>query len=224
MAEDAGLQITGLHWLLLVPEGLSLTSPDRSVRSGTLEVMKRLVGLCAELGGRVLIHGSPKQRMIEEGDDPAEAEQRALELLTDVAVEAENAGVIYCIEALTSAETNFVNTLEDAARLVEAVGNPAFRTMLDTKAASGAEKMPVPELIDRWLPTGVIAHVHLNDRNLRGPGQGEVRFAPILSALRRHGYNGVIGVEPFDYYPDPRGCAARAIGYLRGILEAQGGR
>jgi hypothetical protein len=29
-----------------------------------------------------------------------------------------------------------------------------------------------------------------------------------------------MGVEPFDYHPDPRTCAARAIGYLRGLKEA----
>jgi dihydroorotase-like cyclic amidohydrolase len=28
-----------------------------------------------------------------------------------------------------------------------------------------------------------------------------------------------IGVEPFDYHPDPTTCAARAIGYLNGIEE-----
>ena len=66
----------------------------------------------------------------------------------------------------------------------------------------------------------MIAHVQVNDRNRRGPGQGEQRFAPLFAALVRHGYAGDIAVEPFDYVPDGPGAAARAIGYLRGILEA----
>jgi D-psicose/D-tagatose/L-ribulose 3-epimerase len=41
-----------------------------------------------------------------------------------------------------------------------------------------------------------------------------------LRALVRHGYAGDIAVEPFDYVPDGPGAAARAIGYIRGILEA----
>jgi sugar phosphate isomerase/epimerase len=67
---------------------------------------------------------------------------------------------------------------------------------------------------------GVIAHVQVNDRNRRGPGQGEQKFAPLFKALLRHGYGGDVAVESFDYVPDGPGAAARAIGYLRGVLEA----
>ena len=75
-------------------------------------------------------------------------------------------------------------------------------------------------MLDRWLPTGRIAHVQVNDRNRRGPGEGEDRFAPVFAALQRAGYDGVVAVEPFKYVPDGPTCAARALGYVRGILEA----
>ena len=52
---------------------------------------------------------------------------------------------------------------------------------------------------------------------------GEMDFAPIfrtLLAQQRQGHYGdTIAVEPFDYVPDGPGCAARSIGYLRGVLE-----
>ena len=75
----------------------------------------------------------------------------------------------------------------------------------------------------RWMPGGHIAHVQVNDPNRRGPGQGAMAFAPILAALRRmmaagH-YRGIVAVEPFDYVPDGIASAARAIGYLKGVLE-----
>jgi sugar phosphate isomerase/epimerase len=92
--------------------------------------------------------------------------------------------------------------------------------MLDCSAAGRAEREPLAALIDRWLPQGVIAHLQVNDRNRRGPGQGEQRFAGVFAALRRHGYAGDVAVEPFDYVPDGPAAAARAIGYLRGIIEA----
>jgi D-psicose/D-tagatose/L-ribulose 3-epimerase len=66
----------------------------------------------------------------------------------------------------------------------------------------------------------MIRHIHVNDRNRRGPGQGSDCFAPVFAALRRLDYRGTVGVEPFDYVPDGPGSAARAIGYVRGILEA----
>jgi sugar phosphate isomerase/epimerase len=92
--------------------------------------------------------------------------------------------------------------------------------MLDCSAAGRAEKEPLGALVDRWLPEGIIAHVQVNDRNRRGPGQGEQRFAPLFAALKRHGYAGDVAVEPFDYVPDGPAAAARAIGYLRGLIEA----
>ena len=216
-AEKHGIEITSLHWLLLVPEGLSITSPDREVRNRTLDVMLGLVKLCADLGGRTLVHGSPGQRMVTGGHDAAT--ERAVELFSRVAEEAGRAGVIYCIEPLTDKETNFINTIAEVAELVEKVGSPFFRTMLDTKAASGAEKKSVPELINKWVPNGMIRHVHLNDPCLRAPGQGELRFREILSALEDSDYQDVLAVEPFDYFPDGRSQAARAIGYLQGVLE-----
>ena len=92
--------------------------------------------------------------------------------------------------------------------------------MIDCSAAGLTEGDDIPALIDRWLPTGLIAHIQVNDPDRRGPGQGNMKFAPVLAALRRHGYDRTIAVEPFDYSPDGRGAAAFAVGYLRGLLEA----
>jgi sugar phosphate isomerase/epimerase len=218
-AADAGIAITGLHYLLVTPPGLSILSGDAAVRRRTVEVMRRLVGLCADLGGRVLVHGSPGQRQIPPGEDPAVAWARARDALAAIAAEAEAAGVTYCIEPLSRRQTNFINTVAEAVRLVEAIGSPAVRTMVDTSSAGAAEDLPVADLIDRWLPTGMVRHIHVNDTNRRGPGQGENLFAPVFAGLVRHGYAGVVGVEPFDYQPDGLASAARAIGYIRGILE-----
>ena len=91
--------------------------------------------------------------------------------------------------------------------------------MIDCCAAGSSEELPIPELIDRWMPQGIIAHFHVNDPNRRGPGQGDLAFAPILAALNRHKYTGIVGVEPFEYVPDGPSSAARAIGYLRGVSE-----
>ena len=223
-AQDAGIAVTGLHWLLLKPAGLSISARDDAVRRRTVDVMLALVDQCAELGGRYLVHGSPHQRRVDPGDTRAAALARAQECFAAVAERAEKAGVLYCIEPLSADQTPLIHTIEEAARLVEAIGSSAVRTMLDCSAAGRMETTPLAALVDRWLPPGMIAHVQVNDRNRRGPGQGEQRFAPLLEALVRHGYAGDIAVEPFDYVPDGPGAAARAIGYIRGILEALGAR
>jgi sugar phosphate isomerase/epimerase len=220
IAADQGLRITGLHWLLVTPDGLSITGRDEGTRARTIDVMRRLIELCADLGGTILVHGSPKQRAIEPGDSKDVALARAAECFAAVAADAGQARITYCIEPLAPAETALINTVAEAALIVEQIGSPALRTMIDTCAAAHSEALPIPELIERWLPTGLIAHIHLNDPNRHAPGQGELSFAPILAALRRQNYAGLCAIEPFVYAPDGPNCAARAIGYVRGLLEA----
>jgi D-psicose/D-tagatose/L-ribulose 3-epimerase len=217
MAEDAGIAVTGLHWLLLRPKGLSITSADASVRAKTVEVIRFLVQLCAEMGGRELVHGSPAQRRV--GRDP-DAPRWAEECWFAAGKAARAAGVTYCIEPLAAPEADFVNTVEQAAAIVRRIGNPNLRTMIDCAAASRMEAEPLAAVLDRWLPTGLIGHVQVNDRNRRGPGQGSDAFAPVFDALLRNGWQGDVAVEPFDYEPDGQASAARAIGYIRGLLEA----
>jgi sugar phosphate isomerase/epimerase len=218
--EDAGLAVSGLHWLLVKPAGLSLTARDAAVRHRTLDIMKRLCELCARLGGAVLVHGSPAQRAIGEGDTLDIARARLVEALAAVAPIAGDNGVVYCLEPLSRRETPLVNTVAEAAAILRAIAHPALRTLIDCSAAGQTESEPVPALIDRWLPTGLVAHIQVNDPNRRAPGQGDMRFAPIAAALRRNGYAGTVAVEPFDYVPDGPGAAAFAAGYWRGVCEA----
>jgi D-psicose/D-tagatose/L-ribulose 3-epimerase len=227
IAQDHGLSITGLHWLLVAPAGLSIVTEDAAVRDRTVGVMQRLVELCAHMGGSYLVHGSPKQRSVPPGSTREQALSRAQECFARVAVTARNAGVVYCVEPLSARETDLINTVAEAAQIVDAVNSPGLKTMIDCSAAGQAETQSVDVLISQWMPTGRIAHVQVNDPNRRGPGQGEMKFAAILRTIARmqalgH-YDGIVAVEPFDYVPDGPGCAARAIGYLKGIAETFGG-
>jgi sugar phosphate isomerase/epimerase len=219
-AEDCGIAVTGLHWLLVKPAGLSISTKDAAVRKKTVDIMRGFIEQCAELGGKYLVHGSPHQRRVDPGETRAAAMERACDSFAAIAEDAAKAGVVYCIEPLSSEQTPLINTLDEAARIVEQIGSSAVRSMLDCSSAGRMEKEPLPALVDRWLPKGLIAHVQVNDRNRRGPGQGEQRFAPLFASLRKNGYRGDVAVEPFDYVPDGPAAAARAIGYIRGIIEA----
>jgi sugar phosphate isomerase/epimerase len=220
IASDAGIAITGLHYLMVAPKGLSITAADADVRRLTLAVIRGLCQLAADLGAPLLVHGSPAQRQLEPGRE-AEGRKRGIECMAAAAAAAETAGVTYLLEPLAREDTGFINTVEEAATVVRAIGSPALRTMLDCSAAGRAEADPIPEVLRRWLPTGLIAHIHLNDPNRRGPGEGTLAFGPILAALKAHGYAGKAAIEPFIYEPDGPSCAARAIGYVRGLLDRE---
>lgn len=218
-AESAGIGVSSLHWLLMAPTGLSITTPDPTVRRQTLAVIESLVALCSDLGGTVLVHGSPQQRVIS-ASDPTGDRGRAVEAFAHAAEIAERHGVTYCIEPLSTHETEFVTSVGEAAAVVSEIGSPALRTMLDARAARLSESAPAAEVLRQGLRDGIIAHVHLNDSTGLAPGQGGDEFASLLRVLAESGYDGTIAIEPFTYLPDGPTAAASAAGYVRGIWEA----
>ena len=212
-----GLAVSSLHWLLVKPDRLSLVGLDGAVRARTLDLLRRLIDFAAACGADVLVHGSPKQRSPAPGQSVADATARLEGALAEVAQHAAAAGVTYCIEPLAPFETTVVNTLAEAAALVDRIGSPALRTMLDVSAASHSESEPVHQVLQRFLASGHIAHVQLNDANRRGPGQGDTDQRPVLQALKDNGYAGWLAVEPFDYVPDGAGCAEFSARHVRGL-------
>lgn len=217
--EAEGIAVSGLHWLLVAPDGLSITDADPATQQRTKQTIDALVSMCAALGGSYLIHGSPAQRVLPNSEAEA-AKARALAHFRHAAEAANTAKVHYLLEPLSSAQTAYVNTLADAAAIVSAVDQPYFSAMIDCCSAAQAESTSIPDLLSQHLPSGLIRHVHFNDPNLRGPGQGDLDFLPIVERLLELNYDGWIGVEPFDYVPDGPASAARAIGTIRALEQA----
>ena len=212
-AHDAGLRIAGLHWLLVPPpDGLHLTGPDAAVRRRTADYLAALADLCADLGGEVLILGSPKQRNIAPGTTYADALARYGETIAPCLEICAARGVVLCPEPLGPDETNFLTTLAEARTVIESSGSAACRTIFDVKAAA-TEGVPLPQLIA--ANADIIAHVHANDANRRGPGFGETDFVPIMAALKQVNYGSWVSVEVFDYSPDPDTVARVSLETLK---------
>jgi sugar phosphate isomerase/epimerase len=217
-AAGAGISIIGLHWLLKSPEGLSINGPDPEVRENTRDFMFALIRLCRELGGHVLVFGSPGQRSVQEGDTYAAVWARSVEMFRLCGEEAERRGATIALEPLTAKETNFLTTARETVRLIQEVSRPAVRLHLDVKAMVGGErKSPDWVIIEN---KDHLAHFHANDANLRGPGFGDTDFRPIARALHEIGYDGYVSVEVFDFSPDPETIATRSLAYLREVFEA----
>ncbi|MSU90290.1 TIM barrel protein [Rhodobacteraceae bacterium 2CG4] len=218
--EDAGLAVAGLHWLMTAPAGLSITDPVRADRAAAH--MAAMAELCADLGGAILVHGSPEQRDLAHAPNPEIARETAARCFARAGAAAEAAGVTYCLEPLAPVLTGYLNTVAECAALLDQIASPGLSAMLDTSAAAGGETEPPDAVLARWLPTGRISHVHLNDPNRRAPGQGRMQFGPVMQRLLSGGYDGFVSVEPFVYQPSGEATAAVAAGYLRGILESIG--
>jgi sugar phosphate isomerase/epimerase len=215
-AADAGLEIIGLHWLLAGTEGLYLTSPDIGVRGRTADYLVALAEATRDLGGDLMVFGSPKQRSLLTGVSQTQAFEWAAETFRRAMPHVADCGVTLCMEPLSPSETDFINTCADASRLIEAVGHPNLVLHLDVKAMS-SEQTPMVELIRRYAPTA--GHFHANDANRRGPGFGDIDFVPIFRELCDAGYNRWVSVEVFDYTPDPQTIASKSVEYMRRSLS-----
>ena len=218
-ATDAGLEIIGLHWLLAQTEGFYLTTPDPAVRAATADYLCELVRLCADLGGHVMVLGSPKQRNLLPGVSHEEGMRLAADTLRHVVPELERHGVTLAIEPLGPEEGDFLRTADLGVELMRMVDSPNCRLHLDVKAMS-TEPTPIVEILRKHQ--GSMAHFHANDPNRRGPGMGEVDFTPIFETLREIRYNGWVSVEVFDYTPGPEFLALESIRYMRETLEKIG--
>lgn len=214
---QAGLEVVGLHWLLAKTEGLHLTSPDARIRKATSQHLIDLAHLCGELGGKVMVLGSPQQRNVADAISVQEAYMHAANVLRAVVPTLEKTGVKIALEPLGPEETNFINTAEEARRLQALVGSDHIGLHLDMKAMSSEEKS-MPELIREnqdWL-----IHFHANDPNRQGPGMGDTEVAPVFDALTEIGYDGWVSVEVFDHEPGVERLVKESMANMQAAVMA----
>jgi sugar phosphate isomerase/epimerase len=216
-AQDHGIEILGLHWLLTTPGWLHITTPDKSLRRESAKFGQQMARFCGMLGGKIMVWGSPRARNTLPEWAYEDAFQRGAEVVRAVAEEAGKYGVTIAMEPLGRKETNFLNTAEETIRFLKLVDHPAAKLHLDVKAMSDESK-PIPQIIEESKDWTV--HFHTNDANLLGPGMGEIQYEPILTALKASGYQGWLSTEVFKYEPSPDYIAAQSISYLKRVMAA----
>ncbi|MGI9497960.1 MAG: sugar phosphate isomerase/epimerase family protein [Mariniblastus sp.] len=215
LADSLEIEIIGLHWLLAKTNGLHLTTSDRQVRKKTADYLCELARLCSDLGGRVMVFGSPPQRNLLEGVTLQQGCDYAIEVFSEIAPVLEECGVTLALEPLGPEEGDFMLTAESAIEIAKAVDSSNVQLHLDVKAMS-TEVKTIPSIIEDskdWL-----VHFHANDPNRRGPGMGEVNFEPIFAALKDVNYDGWVSVEVFDYEPGIDALAGQSLRYMQELV------
>ena len=215
----SGLDCVGLHWLLAKTEGFHVAHPEAEVRGRTVEYLGELARLCHDLGGRVLVFGSPNQRSLLPGVTPEQALDHIHEVFSRLVPVLEATDTVVALEPLSPVETDVLTTAAETCRLIERIGSPHVRLHLDVKAMA-SEELPIPDII--VASARHLEHFHANDTNLQGPGFGAVDFAPIFAALDEVRYAGWVSVEVFDYAPGPERLARESIATMRRIEAALG--
>jgi D-psicose/D-tagatose/L-ribulose 3-epimerase len=210
--ESEGLRFVGLHWLMVSPKGLHVTTPDAGLRARSWQHIHDLVDLCADLGPHgVMVFGSPQQRSTTGGATRQQATRHFVDGLGTAAPHAAERGVTILVEALPKGQCDVVITLEEAAGIVHSIASPGLRTMFDVHNAVD-EIQPHAALVDKYFD--VIRHVHLNELDGKHCGSGSYDFKPVLATLRRRGYSGWVSLEAFDFTPGAEKLANDSLRYL----------
>lgn len=216
VAADNGLTITGLHWLLISPPGLHIHTTDNAVRSKTLDYLKALADLAVDVGAPTMVLGSPKARTIE-ADDVTGALKRTMDTLVAVGEHLKGTDIRLCPEALPGPEADFLLTQQDAFAMVEACSHPNIGMMLDVKSMCSEPSGPAGLITEFG---DVCCHLHANDANRRGPGDGATDFSAIAKALTATTFDGWVSVEVFDYTPDANTIARNSLRHLKHCFES----
>jgi sugar phosphate isomerase/epimerase len=218
--QGEGLAFVGLHWLMVSPKGLHVTTPDRALREKSWEHVRRLVDLCADLGpAGVMVFGSPHQRASSGGLSRAEATKHYVDGLAGVAPHALARGVTILVEALPAQQCDVVTSLEEAAGIVRQLDTPSVRTMFDCHNAIN-ESEPHAALVDRYFD--LIRHIHLNELDGRHPGAGDYDFLPLVEVLARRGFTGWLSAEVFDFSPGAEKIAQDSLRYMESVIARLG--
>ena len=216
---DHGLDCVGLHWLLAPPpHGLHFTTPDEAVRRRTVQYLADLVDFCADLGGKVMIFGSPNQRNTV-GISVEEAKKNFADGLAAVADHAGERSVKILVETLDSSQTDVVNTMAEALDIVQRVNHPAIGTMFDFHNTLD-ETESLETLIRTYFDH--IEHIQIQEMDGRhlGTGTAVTDYVDSFRALRELNYDKWISLEIFDFSPGGQVIAEESMRVLKQLEAA----
>ncbi len=193
--------------------GLYFTTHDEARRAEVVRVFRELIDLASGFGAMVNVGRA--RGFVEEGESPAAAAARFIGVATELAAHAASRGVRIVVEPVNRYEINFINSVDEAAALVGAVGSPNLGLMPDLFHMNIEDRALGPVLEQH---ADLVGYIHFADSNRLAPGRGHTDFRAVLASLKRARYDGWVGVEILPH-PDPDTAAREAIEFLRPLVE-----
>ena len=204
------LELVGFHSLLYNRPDLQLFL-NKDSRNATKDYICDLASMCSELGGKQLIFGSPKNRLLH-GKKYDECVKQATEDFFEVAEFSKKKNVFFCIEPLGRDETEFIQSLKEGGDMVKKINHPYFKLHLDSKAIFSTKENP-HEITKNYKQ--FLQHVHVGDKNLLEPGTVNTDHYKIGAALRNINYSKYISIEMRENDKDVESSLTRSISYVK---------
>ena len=193
--------------------GFNVASPIPEERAGAIDQYKKVVTLCAELDGKIVLYVAGWQVF---GTTREQAWGWSSAALGEVARFAQTHGITMCIEP-TSADSNLIDSADDALKLQAEVGAPNVKLMFDTYHTIYRNEV-ASDYVHRFGKE--LVHIHLADSNRLPPGEGTGSFPTLIETLKKTGFDGYLTMEiGFNRRDvDPDAFARRAYDYIKGLL------
>lgn len=186
-----------------------LGHPDAGMRKRTVEYVKRIADMSAEVGAPTMIVAPVANMRIKELGSREDEWKWAVEGIREGGEYAAKLGVNLCIEAWNRYETYMLNRLDQAVAMMKDVDLPNVGIMGDTFHMN-IDEANVAEAIRQ--SGDALIHIHLADSNRAAPGIGHTDFKPILQALKDIDYKGYVTFEILPAAADPFGVMERGGG------------
>ena len=211
----AGLPVESVN-LFLMGE-LRCTGPDAN-HDQIVEYADRVLRRLGKAGVPVLVFGSGRARSIPDGWPREKAEEQFIALLALLGPIAEAAGVKIAVEPLARVECNFINTVDEGARLARASGSAAVGVLADS-FHWGRNNEPADTIA---AARDGMLHAHVATIPTRlSPGMEPYDFSPFFAALAAIGYDGRVSIEGRIPPPESRTDGLRrALAVLRDARAA----
>ena len=176
---------------VLFPPSLKIAGPDVKEKK-VLDYLEAVLLGAQAAGVKHLVLGSGGARGLPEGYNSEKAKADFVLLAKKMAIAASKHKVTIILENLNSTETNFLNTLRDAAAVVRRVNHPSFR--LNADIYHMLKENESPEEIRK--AGDVIIYSEIAEKEGRTlPGVVGDDFRPYLRALKDIGFRGPIIIE-----------------------------
>ena len=187
--QDAGIPVPACNGFF--PGDMKLVGPEPQTAAALLYA-ETTFERAARAGVRIIVLGSGGARRIPKGFDPGRAHGQFVTFCRQLAPRAQVHDVTVALEPLNRAETNLMNTVSEAVRVVDEIDHPSIRLVADlyhllreNESATAIRKAGQR-----------ICHCHVAEKEQRTPpGTVGDDFRPLFAALKSVGYRGRISVE-----------------------------
>lgn len=218
-AVENEIEVIGTHWVLVCDKNVNLFKASGEVNVEAVNYLNRVIEFTSDIGGKIVVFGSPKQRSIPSKEVFKLAWDSAVSAFREIGDFASEKMVTLCIEPLSKDQTNFINNVCEANKFIAEVGHENIRLILDVRSMCD-EKRSFRDIIKEGGTN--LKHFHANDCNGYIPGSGSANYKEIIQGLLEINYPGYLSVEVFDFRPDPKTIAIRSLENLKRFFSEYG--